>query len=132
MIKRCLYIIRGLPGSGKSTLAGIISETTGDHHFEADMFFVDKRGNYRFDASKLRKAHEWCQEEVRKVLASDMSVIVSNTFTTRWEMQPYLDMAEEFDVNVVVYECKNNFGSIHNTPEDAIERMRERWEEIEL
>ena len=39
-----LTIIRGLPGSGKSTLA----KTLDVNHYEADMYFVDAKGEYDF------------------------------------------------------------------------------------
>ena len=60
MNNKCLYILRGLPGAGKSTLA----KNVGAVYFEADMFFME--GNeYKFDNTKLRKAHDWCQNQVR-------------------------------------------------------------------
>lgn len=49
-----LYIIRGCPGSGKSELAesyyhiGLV-----DFWYEADMFFVDKDGEYVWESEKL-------------------------------------------------------------------------------
>ena len=50
-----LYLLRGIPGSGKSTLA----EQLGGSHFETDTYFMVD-GEYKFDAAKLKKAHEWC------------------------------------------------------------------------
>lgn len=124
-----LYIIRGLPGSGKSTLAknlyifGLV-----DYHFEADMYFIDAEGNYKFDPSKLKDAHAWCQEAVRGQIEGGDSVAVSNTFTQMWEMEPYLDMAKELGVKTSIITVEGNYGSIHNVPEEAITRMRNRWE----
>lgn len=43
MTKPKLILIRGLPGSGKSTLAETM---TGFEHLEADMFFIDEKGDY--------------------------------------------------------------------------------------
>jgi len=56
-------------------------------------------------------------------------VIVSNTFTTIGEMQPYLDAAKEYDYTVQVVDCHGTFGSVHGVPEEVIERMRARWEQ---
>ena len=59
-----LFLLRGLPGSGKSTLAKSISEV----HYEADMYFVDADGNYNFDATLLKDAHNWCQTITRMAM----------------------------------------------------------------
>jgi hypothetical protein len=55
---------------------------------------------------------------------------VANTFTQFWEVKPYLDLADQHDYNVVIIVCTNDFGSTHDVPDDAIERMRERWEDF--
>lgn len=120
-----LTIIRGLPGSGKSTLAKKIDAI----HFEADMYFVNYKGEYKFNPSKIKLAHKWCQKEVELTLAGGESVVVSNTFTQRWEMQPYLDMAKKLGAEVEAIKCTGDYGNIHGVPEDAIQRMRDRWED---
>lgn len=121
-----LYIIRGLPGSGKSTLA---KQLAGQCFAEADMYFVDEDGEYYFDPTKLRMAHEWCQNEVRYLLKVNAPVVaVSNTFTQKWEYEPYVKMAKAFGYEVFIIVCQNDFGNIHNVPEEAIARMRARWE----
>tara|TARA_B100000678_G_C18224400_1_gene508237 strand:- start:2045 stop:2419 length:375 start_codon:yes stop_codon:yes gene_type:complete len=122
---KTLYIIRGLPGSGKSTLAKRISK----NHAEADMWMVDKNGDYKFDPSKLNECHESCQKMIEFFLKNGHSAVVSNTFTQCWEMQPYMDMAEKYGFDFCVIECRGNFRSIHNVPEKTIQLMRSRWEE---
>jgi len=122
-----LYIIRGLPGSGKSTLA---KEIVKDYrHFEADMFHVDSNGVYKFDPSRVRDSHEWCKARVDDAMAITGNIAVSNTFTQRWEYQPYIDMADKYGWDVHVIESKGEWGSIHNVPESVINAMRDRWEE---
>ena len=132
MKNQYLYIIRGLPGSGKSTLAKLIAESKRYMHREADMYFTDIKGNYQYIPEKIKDAHKWCLESTKEFLEMGENVIVSNTFTTQWEAQPYIDMAKELDVRVVLIECKNRFGSIHGVPDEVLERMRQRWEELEL
>lgn len=121
-----LVLIRGLPGSGKSTLA---KSMQGYMHFEADMYFT-RDGEYIFDHSKIKDAHAWCQWWVKDNLSRGYKVVVSNTFTQKWEMQPYLDMAEHLGVPVRIIEANGNFQNMHGVPDEAIERMRARWEEI--
>ena len=121
-----LTLIRGLPGSGKSTLA----KTLDIPHYEADMFFM-KEGKYCFDASKLHQAHHWCLSSTKTALNAGSSVVVSNTFTTKKEMNPYVDLAAELGVELEILECTANFGSIHDVPEEALQRMRARWETLD-
>ena len=62
-MEKILYIARGLPSSGKSTFA----KTLGGTHFEADMFFMVD-GEYKFDHTKLKEAHEWCRNGVNTAM----------------------------------------------------------------
>ena len=122
---KTLFILRGLPGAGKSTLA----DSLGIDYVEADMFFMQD-GEYRFDGSKLKDAHQWCQDRVRKFMELDMSVAVANTFTQEWEMEPYLKMAKEFGyrVNSLIVENRHGGENIHGVPAEAMDRMEKRFE----
>ena len=57
---KTLYLLRGLPGSGKSTLA----KSIGGIHIEADQYFMED-GEYKFDGSKIKLAHNYCQSQTR-------------------------------------------------------------------
>lgn len=127
-----LYLLRGLPGAGKSTLA----KTLGGVHFESDMYFMQD-GEYKFDKNKLPEAHEWCYNTVRYHMATArlpptppfQNLVVSNTFTTEEEMQPYFDLAREFNYTCVVLIVENYHGnkSIHNVPEETMDKMEARF-----
>jgi predicted kinase len=123
-----LTLIRGLPGSGKSTLARAMCEVYSAEHFEADMWMVGQDGEYQFDPAKLPGCHALCQEHAEKALQEGRSVIVSNTFTRRWEMMPYIDMANRHGVRLQVITCEADFDSVHGVPAGTIAKMRERWE----
>ncbi|EGU53242.1 hypothetical protein VIOR3934_03874 [Vibrio orientalis CIP 102891 = ATCC 33934] len=120
-----LTLIRGLPGSGKSTLA----KTFEVAHFEADMYFVDAEGNYRYQAEKIGEAHQWCQSMTEQSLANSASVVVSNTFVRRWEMMPYYKMAKRYGAEFEVIECHENYGNVHEVEPHIIEMMKKRWQE---
>ena len=121
-----LYIIRGLPGSGKSTLARRLVHES--RHREADMFFM-KNGEYKFDARLLKDAHNWCFDEVQNLVSLEQSdVVVSNTFTKRWEYTSYLKLAKQHGYDVMVIDCHADFANVHDVPQDAIEKMRNRWQ----
>ena len=121
-----LYLLRGLPGSGKSTLA----KSLGGKHFEADMYFV-RDGEYQFDVTKLREAHEWCRSSVGGLMINEEpKLVVSNTFTQEWEIQPYFDLARTYGYRVYSLIVENRHGGTneHGVPEDKLEQMKNRFE----
>jgi len=126
-----LTLIRGLPGAGKSTMAKAMVEADSSlRHFEADQYFVDASGKYRFEPSEIEDAHTWCFAEARDALKNGSSVVVSNTFTRKWEMEPYRKLAKELGVELEILEAKGNYASIHGVPQKTIDAMRSRWEEV--
>lgn len=123
---RDLFLVRGVPGSGKSTFA----KSLGGVHFESDMFFMQD-GEYKFNITEIKKAHEWCRESVEYELAKfTPKVVVSNTFTQEWEMEPYFDLADKYGYRVFSVIVENRHGSrnIHNVPEETLLKMKGRFE----
>jgi predicted kinase len=133
MIK-ILTLVRGLPGAGKSTFANFIWN---DYAIcEADKFFYDKEGNYNFDATKLKQAHEWCRNEVEIRMKDNEAnpqyypdIVVSNTFTQEWEMDAYYKLAEQYGYKVfsIIVENRHKGVNQHGVPTDKLEQMRQRF-----
>jgi predicted kinase len=124
-----LVLIRGLPGSGKSTFAkAMCLARDGWVHREADMYFYQGGRIYRFDARRLPEAHLWCQDATRELLRDGYNVVVSNTFTQRWEMKPYIDMAKELGVSLHVVEMSTQYQNVHGVPTEVLQRMSDNWE----
>ncbi len=123
-----LILIRGLPGSGKSTLARqLLLVWPNPFWVEADMFFM-KGGDYHFDSDKLAEAHRWCQTEANQALHRGKHVIVSNTFSQRWEMNYYIEMARAHNCPLQIIECQGSFPNVHGVPPEKIADMKRRWE----
>ena len=121
-----LILARGLPGSGKSSLAKSLIDGN-DLHFEADQYFVNSAGEYVYDHARIAVAHTWCQQITDIRLNDRCNVIISNTFTTMRELRPYFEIAFKYGILPTVILCQNQFQNIHNVPQEALDRMKNRF-----
>jgi predicted kinase len=129
-LKPNLIIIRGIPGSGKSTLAKkYLQLMPNSVHCEADSYFTDMQGNYKYNPEKIQQAHHWCQQTIRAALAKGNSVVVSNTTIRLWELETLLAIGNEFSANIEVIRCLGLYASVHGVPENVINNMALRYEE---
>lgn len=121
-----LILVRGLPGAGKTVFTNLLKV---DFTVSADDFFV-KDGQYLFDKSKLDQAHNWCINKVEEKMKSNYDIAVHNTFTTEWEFNPYIKLAEKFEYTVhsIIIENRHKSKSIHNVPIETIRRMKNRFQ----
>ena len=121
-----LFLLRGLPGSGKSTLA----KSLGGEQVEADQYFM-VNGEYKFDPTKIRTAHEWCKNQVSDWMFLEIKkIVVSNTFTQEWEMEEYYKMASQYGYRVYSIIVENRHGGVneHDVPEEKLKQMKNRFE----
>lgn len=125
-----LTIIRGIPGSGKSTRAEKISKETGAKIFEADQFFTDENGEYKFNHNFIKLAHAWCLSNTAKELFDGKSVIVANTFIRHWEVAEYYKLGMLCGSEIEIITMDGGFESVHNVPAEVIERMKDMREDI--
>ena len=130
-----LYIVRGLPGSGKSTFAEAL---VGSDFLvcEADKYFIVD-GEYKFDGTKIKQAHEWCRNRVETYMKDSLvndqfyrEIAVSNTFTQEWEMELYYKLAEQYGYVVfsIIVENRHGGKNAHGVPDEKLEQMKNRFE----
>lgn len=127
-----LILIRGLPGSGKTTLARLIDAVA----VAADDYMSDDDGNYKFDPARLSKCHEWCQNTAKNLLLAGANVVVHNTFSRQWEIDPYRKIAELTRAELVIFDLYDgamtddalSARNEHAVPRETITKMRDRWE----
>lgn len=129
-----LILLRGIPGSGKSTFGDVILRTTQSNIHDvlsADNFFIDEKGNYNFDSTKLKEAHNECQLKCAERMKMEFSkIVVANTFTEEWEMKVYFDIADRYHyrVHTLIVENRHNGENIHNVPDDKVQQMKNRFQ----
>lgn len=140
--RRVCVILRGLPGSGKSYLAyQIIEETVknpAEHIFSADKFFINSRGQYKFEPEKIPTAHEFTQRQFTQGASQGMSpLIVDNTNMCYWEMYYYIQVAVQYGYHVEIMEPETPWkfaeGKLasknqHSVPSETIKRMKAKYE----
>ena len=138
-----LILVRGVSGAGKSTIGEMFDDGATTRILSTDdLFYVD--GEYKFDPSKLAEYHQAIIDKVEslmveydwKIMDHDYSwfpidrIVVCNTFTQMWEMEPYFNLAKKHDwcIHTIVVENMHGSDSIHDVPADVIKSQRERFE----
>jgi len=132
---RTMFVMRGLPGSGKSFLVKKIVRAYGAENVavcSADDYFVQSDGTYEWDQSRLKDAHEACQEKSRSAAQSGTPVVViDNTHVQYWEMTPYFQAARANGYRVIIADPKTSWRlnakllaerNSHNVPQSSLEK----------
>lgn len=129
-----LILLRGVPGSGKTTLGNVIlfsNQSNIQDVLSADNFFINEKEEYIFDFSKLKEAHNDCQVKCAERMRNQFSkIVVANTFTQEWEMEPYFIMAERYNyrIHTVIVENRHDSKNVHNVPDEKVVQMIRRFD----
>jgi predicted kinase len=131
---QALIILRGLPGSGKSTLAALLSEQGKYPVCSIDDYFTDpSSGEYNFDFRLNHLAYKACEDHVQQMMdLGHEKIIVDNTFTLEWEMEPYFQLAAKNAYAVFVLTVENRHGgeNLHGISEEQIVKMAAKYKVI--
>ena len=140
----------GITGSGKSTKARTLASQ--DQIFSTDDYWI-KDGQYVFEGKKIGIAHSWNKSRVEEAMKESISpIVVDNTNITKWEREPYINMAKlyDYDYEIVLPDSpwfleiypkiKNKTyndkdikifveKNTHGVPIESVRKMCSRWEE---
>lgn len=119
-----VVIFRGPPGSGKTSSAKVLFP----NHLllEADQYFY-VGDQYIYDQEKIKDAHAWCLWRFKQAVKEGIPVVVANTFTRVWEIQPYLSLVPD----ALVMRFSGEFQNVHGVPEEKVQQMRDRMEDVQ-
>lgn len=120
-------VLRGLPGSGKSSLAEALAREHGYLHLEADQHFITN-GVYRFDPARAADAHAVVVRDAFDAMQQNRRVVIANTHVRLWEMASIVGVAQLAGKSCCFVECTGLWGNTHAVPDEAISRMKTRWE----
>jgi predicted kinase len=137
-VKKEIILLRGLMGSGKSTLAKQLAGKTGIS-FSSDDFFMEE-GQYNFDVSKIKDAHEWNYNRAMKAIDQGLSpVILDNTNVDMKDLKllkPLVQYAIQHGYEPRIEEAKTPWAfnaeelakrNKHGVPLDAIQEKLKNW-----
>jgi len=125
-----LILLRGLPGAGKTEFAKLLSENNAFPFYSVDDYFTDEVGNYKFDFALNYKAYASCLLHTEAALiAKHIKVIVHNTFTMDWEIEPYFKLAKKCNCSMFVLTVENyhNSQNVHEVSKEQLQKMAEKY-----
>lgn len=132
--------------------------STDDFFYQVEESFAPNK--YSFNPNRLGEAHRWNQRRAFEAMESGVEVVViDNTNTTKKEPKPYIEKAQELGISFFIEEpdsphwvemrpvfehkkaedvkkwsafLANLSKKTHNVPQQAIERMFNRWQEFSV
>jgi predicted kinase len=127
---KILLILRGVSYSGKSLLANYIQTICSEKYrvvvCSADDFFINKKGEYHFDAQKLGQAHGECKDKFYEACKANVElIIIANTNTKEGDFKSYDLIARGFGYQIFTLIVENRHGGInsHAVPKETLDRQ---------
>lgn len=132
MQQNALILLRGLPGSGKTTLAKLLSENNTYPVFSVDDYFTDEvTGEYIFNFQNNHLAYKQCEALTNDAMQQAIpKILVHNTFTLDWEMEPYFKLSLKYECNLHVLTLENyhHGKNSHHVTDEQLSKMAEKYQ----
>ncbi len=125
-----LILLRGLPGSGKSQLAQVLGENKWPLFSVDDYFTNAATGAYEFRFAENHLAYQRCSQHTEAAMQTrSEKIIVHNTFTLDWEIEPYFKLAAKHGYRVFVVTVENYHGSknTHGVADEQVQKMAAKY-----
>jgi predicted kinase len=129
--QKAIILLRGLPGAGKSTLAEVLANGK-IPVFAIDDYFT-KDGVYQFRHEENHLAYKQCERQTAEAMKNgEPRILVDNTFTMDWEMDPYFNLASEYGYCIFVITVENRHGGAnsHGVSREQLFKMAEKYKVI--
>lgn len=127
---KIVICLRSVSGAGKSTFAQLLQSLCENSVIcESDNFFIDSKGNYKFDASKLGESRAECRARYIHAINNNVElVIISNTSCRVEDVKYYQEKAENLGYRFfsIVIEKRHEGRNSHNVPIQTIQRQFEQ------
>ena len=115
-----------------------------------DAICNEDHNKYVFNRDNLANNHQKCQDDVEQTMQDlieaieydkkryrthtdiESTIVVHNTFTKKWEMEPYLILAAKYDytVHTLIVENRHGSNSIHDVPQKSINDQHARFDVV--
>jgi len=126
-----LLLLRGLPGSGKTELAKVLSEYGKYPIISVDDYFTDTiSGVYQFNYKENYLAYKSCEDNTLAWMKKNIRlIIVHNTFTMEWEIQPYFKLASDYNYKLFIVTVENYHDNknIHGVTQEQLSKMASKY-----
>ena len=85
-----------------------------------------------FFLPKTASTDEFRTYFLENYIKTGKSVVVSNIFHRLFHVKPYYEIAKKYKVKFKIIKLKNQYGNIHNVPEDILKKIKNDSEEISI
>jgi predicted kinase len=125
-MKSTVWLLRAAQGAGKSFTATQLNQLPNSIICCADDYFM-VNGEYKFDGSKLKYAHQECQQKFINALElGKENIIVANCNARERDFAFYVEAAKQYGAVLISLVVENRHGNrnVHGCDEQIVDRVK--------